>query len=209
MLRLLEVLKSEGGEANHLSIRENYHDMPTNGAVIDTATTYVGLGYAEIYEAGGRRMNVGSDFDYKKDYTIRLTPAGALLADALPPLPIDTPFETTFGKVIDKFDWNSSFWCGYSTTLTLISKVVDSIPIPQFRGFGLWGEPIDRVLALQAYEKARLIMYEPDSRGWWIHATEAGHKFGNAAIEAEKLAFKGHPIRRWNCRRALRNLEKV
>ncbi|MDD3289022.1 MAG: hypothetical protein PHX43_08520 [Alphaproteobacteria bacterium] len=198
LLRLLEILKLEGGAGESLPLLKKYKDVPSGGSIPDTAITYVALGYAEMFRKNGRKIRARESLDCSKNYKICLTPAGDVLAAALPPLLIG-----------EDFSWNANFWMGYSTTLRLAPTLVSLVDQGNYPAL-MTSFPVRVKCALAEYAAANLIGVYPNNKfrkNSPIIVTEAGREFSKAIVKAEQLAFKGHPVRAWFGRRSLAKLE--
>jgi hypothetical protein len=191
MLGLLEIFKLENGVVQSLDLTEKYKEIPSVKVVLDAAKEYVSMGYAEVYGKNGLSLTSG-ELNAAKNYTIKWTPAGKVLAKALPPLIIALPLSDNVG-------YNGTFWGVHRSTLNLL---------PRYSG-GTWDFPEDRAsgkleyadiaAAREEYEQTNLIVRISPTRildQETFQLTEAGRTFGAAIVEAEKMVFKQrNPVR--------------
>ncbi len=220
MLRLLEMLREQGGEGTSGALERAYLDVPTNGAIPDTAFCYLQRGLVTII-CDGKRQRVplwGKLPNYSKDYHIKFTQAGWTVANALLTLPVK---KNEKGLPYHCYE-NNDFWMGKRTTLTLLPYLVayadegnpywdgkhnflrPFIDGQAAAGVIMWaGVVMDQLSpscaaaeAMNEYMRAGLLTGDGAEDAYIarpkIEVTPEGRILAEALVEAERMAF---PIR--------------
>jgi hypothetical protein len=178
----LEILKWECGSVQTSDLEKNYEDVPSNKSlVLYAARDYAAHGYAEIFDKDNRKINPKESLDFSKEYILRLTPAGEVLAAALPPL-----------FVAGASARASIFWMGTGAVLELLPQIIEPngeivLSLP---GYG----ESEIFFAFQQYERAGLVT--PMNTDGISKITNEGLRFGAAIRKAEEMVEKQrHPLR--------------